>query len=147
MLRPSDCSQSMDWMMDGISENTSRLQQQRACFVKAHLRPDDVILEVSDHQFFWGNSLAKKSWKYTLLQRDASFLGKHQAKCVILPSREMFAFFNIIPKPTAVLGIFISTICTCEEVLKDMVLHYPEAFVHKLIFLHRETGRKKITYT
>ncbi len=52
MLRPSDCSQSMDWMMDGISENTSRLQQQRACFVKAHLRPDDVILEVSDHQFF-----------------------------------------------------------------------------------------------
>ncbi len=52
MLRPSDCSQNMDWMMDGITESTSRLQQQRGCFAEAHLHPDDVNLEVPDHQFF-----------------------------------------------------------------------------------------------
>lgn len=48
---PSGSSQSMDWMMDKISENTSHLQQQRACLSEAHLRPDDVNLEALDHQF------------------------------------------------------------------------------------------------
>lgn len=51
MPLPLGLSQSMDWMMDEMSENIPDIQQQRACFAEAHLRPHDVNLESLDHQF------------------------------------------------------------------------------------------------